>query len=139
MAIGPCSCRGGRPDARAGHSGTHRDHGHGPGLAGGPGATATAYDTPATARTSNTGTAIARTSDSAPVTARTSDSAPVTAGTHATAALATFGIASFVMSVIVIEFFKGTRARARIEIGIRRKYALPGRHRRKRRLHAQSW
>lgn len=30
-------------------------------------------------------------------------------------ALATFGIASFVMSVIVIEFFKGTRARARIE------------------------
>ena len=30
-------------------------------------------------------------------------------------ALATFGIAAFVMTVIVIEFFKGTRARARIE------------------------
>ena len=30
-------------------------------------------------------------------------------------ALATFGISSFVMTVIVIEFFKGTRARARIE------------------------
>ena len=30
-------------------------------------------------------------------------------------ALATFGIAAFVMAVIVIEFFKGTRARARIE------------------------
>ncbi len=30
-------------------------------------------------------------------------------------ALATFGIATFVMTVIVVEFFKGTRARARIE------------------------
>ena len=31
------------------------------------------------------------------------------------AALATFGIAAFVMTVIVVEFFKGTKARARIE------------------------
>ena len=30
-------------------------------------------------------------------------------------ALATFGLSAFVMAVIVIEFFKGTRARARIE------------------------
>ena len=30
-------------------------------------------------------------------------------------ALATFGLSSFVMTVIVVEFFKGTRARARIE------------------------
>lgn len=30
-------------------------------------------------------------------------------------ALATFGISTFVMTVIVVEFFKGTRARARIE------------------------
>ena len=37
------------------------------------------------------------------------------AGVRQGYALATFGLASFVMSVIVIEFFKGTRARARIE------------------------
>ena len=37
------------------------------------------------------------------------------AGARHGAALATFGIAAFVMTVIVVEFFKGTRARARIE------------------------
>ena len=30
-------------------------------------------------------------------------------------ALATFGISAFVMAIIVVEFWKGTRARARIE------------------------
>ena len=37
------------------------------------------------------------------------------AGARHGAALATFGIAAFVMTVIVVEFFKGTSARARIE------------------------
>ena len=37
------------------------------------------------------------------------------AGARHGAALATFGIAAFVLTVIVVEFFKGTRARARIE------------------------
>ena len=37
------------------------------------------------------------------------------AGARHGAALATFGIAAFVMTVIVVEFFKGTRARVRIE------------------------
>ncbi|MSR35757.1 MAG: heme lyase CcmF/NrfE family subunit [Gemmatimonadetes bacterium] len=37
------------------------------------------------------------------------------AGVRHALALTTFGIASFVMGVIVTEFFKGTRARARIE------------------------
>jgi cytochrome c-type biogenesis protein CcmF len=37
------------------------------------------------------------------------------AGVRHPQALATFGIGAFVMTVIVVEFFKGTRARARIE------------------------
>jgi cytochrome c-type biogenesis protein CcmF len=37
------------------------------------------------------------------------------AGVRHPQALATFGIAAFVMTVIVVEFFKGTKARARIE------------------------
>ncbi len=39
----------------------------------------------------------------------------VTLGTRDPWALATFGIGAFVMAVIVVEFWKGTRARARIE------------------------